>query len=96
MIKHREGDIALDFISLANAMPQLVWISLADGVTIYYNDRLADYAGTKKKEDGSWMVKSRSFPSVPYVDSGFPHGDDQFISAAGSNWAIMALVLAGG
>ena len=55
MIKHREGDIALDFISLANAMPQLVWISLADGVTIYYNDRLADYAGTKKKEDGSWI-----------------------------------------
>jgi hypothetical protein len=31
---------------------------------------------------------------VRFVDSGFPHDDDQFISAAGSNWATMALVLA--
>ena len=45
-------------------------------------------------EDGSWKVLTRSFPSVPYVDSGFPHGDHQFISAAGTNWATMALLLA--
>lgn len=45
-------------------------------------------------EDGSWKVKSRSFPSVPFVESGFPHGDNQFISAAASNWATMALLLA--
>lgn len=44
--------------------------------------------------DGSWEVQTRSFPSVPYVDSGFPHGDNQFISAAGTNWATMALLLA--
>ncbi len=44
--------------------------------------------------DGSWKVQTRSFPSVPYVDSGFPHGDNQFISAAGTNWATMALLLA--
>ncbi|MEO8403193.1 MAG: hypothetical protein ABI480_01305 [Chitinophagaceae bacterium] len=44
--------------------------------------------------DGSWNVQTRSFPSVPYVNSGFPHGDNQFISAAGSNWATMALLLA--
>jgi hypothetical protein len=31
---------------------------------------------------------------VPYAASGFPHDDDEFISAAGSNWAIMALMLA--
>ncbi len=43
--------------------------------------------------DGSWRIKSRTLPGVPYVNSGFPHGDDQFISAAGSNWATMALVL---
>jgi N-acyl-D-amino-acid deacylase len=45
-------------------------------------------------DDGSWKIQTRSFPSVPYVDSGFPHGDSQFISAAGSNWATMALLLA--
>jgi hypothetical protein len=44
--------------------------------------------------DGSWLVKTRSYPFVPYVTSGFPHGDDQFISAAGTNWAIIALTLA--
>jgi hypothetical protein len=44
--------------------------------------------------DGSWHVKTRSYPFVPYVISGFPHGNDQFISAAGSNWANLALLLA--
>lgn len=45
-------------------------------------------------EDGSWEVKSRTIPTIPYVPSGFPHGDNQFISAAGTSWAVMALVLA--
>ena len=45
-------------------------------------------------EDGSWKVKSRSFPFVPFVENGFPHDKDQFISAAGTNWATMALILA--
>src|SRR5262249_7888693 len=45
-------------------------------------------------EDGSWKVQTRSYPVVPYVYSGFPHDNNQFISAAGSNWATMALILA--
>jgi ankyrin repeat protein len=44
-------------------------------------------------EDGSWYVKSRAMPLQPYFESGFPHGHDQWISAAGTNWAAMALVL---
>ena len=47
-----------------------------------------------QNKDGSWRIKSRSFPSVPFVETGFPVGGDQFISAAGSNWATMALLLA--
>lgn len=43
--------------------------------------------------DGSWNVQTRSFPVVPYVDSGFPHDDNEFISAAGTNWAMMALLV---
>jgi ankyrin repeat protein len=43
--------------------------------------------------DGSWFVKSRSLPIQPHFESGFPHGRDQFISAAASNWATMALTL---
>jgi ankyrin repeat protein len=42
-------------------------------------------------EDGSWYVRSRAFPFQPYFDSDFPHGRDQFISAAATNWAVMAL-----
>ncbi len=44
--------------------------------------------------DGSWQVQTRSYPFVPYVNSGFPHDKNQFISAAGSNWATIALILA--
>jgi ankyrin repeat protein len=42
--------------------------------------------------DGSWFVQSRSFPIVEYSKSGFPHGRAQFISAAATCWATMALV----
>ncbi len=43
--------------------------------------------------DGSWWVRSRSKPFQPYYESGFPHGADQFISAAATGWAATALVL---
>jgi ankyrin repeat protein len=42
-------------------------------------------------EDGSWYVRSRAPAFQPYFDSDFPHGSDQFISAAASNWASIAL-----
>lgn len=45
-------------------------------------------------QDGSWHVRSRSVKFQPYFESGFPHEDDQWISAAGSAWAAMALTLA--
>jgi squalene cyclase len=43
--------------------------------------------------DGSWFVASRSFPIVDYSKSGFPHSRSQFISAAATCWATMALTL---
>jgi N-acyl-D-amino-acid deacylase len=45
-------------------------------------------------DDGSWNVQTRTYPVVPYVSSGFPHDDNQFISASGTNWATMALLVA--
>ena len=41
--------------------------------------------------DGSWHVRSRAHPFQPPMDSGFPHGKDGWISAAGTSWAVMAL-----
>jgi hypothetical protein len=48
-----------------------------------------------QQEDGSWYVRSRALGFQPYFDAGFPYGHDQWISAAGTNWATMALTLAG-
>ncbi len=42
-------------------------------------------------QDGSWLVKSRSFPSQSYFESGFPFGRHQWISSAGTAWATMAI-----
>ncbi len=43
--------------------------------------------------DGSWHVKTRALPFQPYFDSGFPYAKDQWISAAATSWAAMALSL---
>jgi hypothetical protein len=43
--------------------------------------------------DGSWHVKTRSIWLQPYFESGFPYGHDQWISAAGTGWAVIALSL---
>jgi ankyrin repeat protein len=47
-----------------------------------------------QEPDGSWHVRGRSLPIQPLFESGFPHGRDQWISAAGTSWAAMALSLA--
>ncbi len=47
-----------------------------------------------QQPDGSWHVRGRSLPIQPLFESGFPHGRDQWISAAGTSWAAMALSLA--
>src|SRR5262245_21435159 len=47
-----------------------------------------------QREDGSWLVRSRSKPFQNYFETGFPHGKDQFISSAASGWAATALALA--
>jgi ankyrin repeat protein len=44
-----------------------------------------------QQEDGTWYVKTRALGFQPYVEVGFPHGYDQWMSAAGSGWAVMAL-----
>jgi ankyrin repeat protein len=43
-------------------------------------------------EDGSWWVKSRTWPFQPHFDGQFPHGKDQWISAGATAWAAMALL----
>ena len=50
------------------------------------------YLLRNQQDDGTWHVESRSRPIQEPYDSGFPHGDDQFISASASAWATLALL----
>ena len=52
-----------------------------------------EYLLKSQAADGSWHVKTRSLWVQPYFESGFPYGHDQWISAAGTSWAAMALSL---
>jgi len=55
--------------------------------------RGVDFLVRTQFDDGSWWVRSRTIPAQPHFDSQFPHGKDQFISAAGTGWATLALLL---
>ena len=66
----------------------LVALSASAIAAIY----MAGYLRTQAA-DGSWHVASRSIWIQPYFESGFPYGHDQWISAAGTSWAVMALSL---
>jgi hypothetical protein len=54
--------------------------------------RGVDYLLRTQLDDGSWHVKTRTLPFQPYFESGFPHGADQWISAAATGFAAVALI----
>ena len=68
---------------------QTAGLSVSDAA---YN-RGVQFLLNTQQEDGSWYVKTRAMAFQPYFDAGFPHGFDQWISAAGSSWATTALAL---
>jgi ankyrin repeat protein len=51
---------------------------------------------TTQAADGTWRVRTRMISpaeiSPPYFHTGFPYGKDEFLSYAGSCWAVMALL----
>jgi mono/diheme cytochrome c family protein len=54
--------------------------------------RGVDFLLRTQFDDGSWWVRSRTWPFQPHFDGQFPHGKDQWISAGGTAWATMALL----
>jgi len=74
----------------------LVALERSRGITVSDTayQRGVDFLLRTQLADGSWLVHTRSFPVQVYKESGYPHGPDQWISAAGSSWAAMALGLA--
>jgi ankyrin repeat protein/mono/diheme cytochrome c family protein len=55
--------------------------------------RGAEFLLRTQYADGSWWVRSRTWAFQPHFDGHFPHGKDQWISAGGTAWAAMALLV---
>lgn len=47
---------------MANSMPQLVWIANEEGTVTYYNNRINEFAGAKKNENGTWTWQGMIHP----------------------------------
>lgn len=70
--------------------------ALAVGGGLSVNDaayqRGVAYLLRTQDEDGSWYVMKRCTPANTYMDAGFPHGESQYTSFAGTCWATLALL----
>ncbi len=52
-----------------------------------------DYLLKSQDQTGAWIVKTRSYGIQPFFSSDFPpYDENQFISAAATNWADLALL----
>jgi ankyrin repeat protein len=87
-------------------LPHLASDAYATGMTLYalFQAGVSTKNGVYRKgidfllrtqyEDGSWFVKTRSFPTQPHFESGYPFGYNQWISTAGACWATLAIAAA--
>jgi hypothetical protein len=73
----------------------LVALHQAGGVPVTQRayQRGVNYLLADQAADGSWAVMTRAFPFQKQFEGGFPYGYNQWISAAASSWATMALLL---
>jgi hypothetical protein len=85
-------------------LPKLKSDAYATGQALYSLSRAVKHPTTSRDwqqglhfllgtqcDDGSWHVVSRTYPFQPTMASGFPHGRDSWISAAGTSWAVLAM-----
>jgi len=55
--------------------------------------RALKYLLSTQYADGSWYVRSRAPKFQPFFESGFPYGQDQWISAMATGWATTAVAM---
>ncbi|MEO8597433.1 MAG: ankyrin repeat domain-containing protein [Candidatus Solibacter sp.] len=87
-------DIATDSYATGQVLYTLHELGLPVTDPIYR--RGVQYLLQTQAADGTWHVKSRAAKFQPYFESGLPYGHDQWISAAATSWAAMALSYATG
>ncbi|MEQ1948320.1 MAG: ankyrin repeat domain-containing protein [Bryobacteraceae bacterium] len=42
-------------------------------------------------QDGAWFVRTRAYPTQIYFESGYPFGNNQFLSAGAASWSSLAI-----
>ncbi len=83
--------MASDAYATGQALYALSLSGTADAANASYQNGIAYLLRTQDKE-GAWTMVTRSNPIQPFVNTQFPpYDDNQFISAAASNWAVLAL-----
>ncbi len=94
-LQHPDGgwaqtpDLASDAYATATSLYTLHELGTPPSDSAYR--RGVEYLLRTQLADGSWHVASRAPKFQPYFQSGFPHDHDQWISAAATAWATMAL-----
>ncbi|HEY6990300.1 MAG TPA: ankyrin repeat domain-containing protein [Bryobacteraceae bacterium] len=84
--------LSSEAFSTGEALVALVQSGAVAGANVAYRRGL-DFLLSTQYSDGSWYVRSRAIKFQPYFESGFPFGHDQWISAAGTAWAVQAIAL---
>jgi ankyrin repeat protein len=76
----------------------LVALKQAGGLGVNNYTRGIRFLLSTQVKDGTWRVRTRMISpaeiSPKYFRTGFPYGKDEFISYAGTCWAVMALLTA--
>lgn len=82
--------LSSDAYATGQALVALSEAGMRSGDVVYR--RGVEFLLRTQLADGSWFVPTRSHPTQAYFESGFPHGEHQYISAAATNWATQALI----
>jgi len=84
-----------EMVSDAYATGQTLFVLRSTGfaATLPAYRRGVEFLLANQRDDGSWLVETRSTPIQVYFDNGDPHGANQFISTPATCWALAGLAV---
>jgi N-acyl-D-amino-acid deacylase len=96
--QHDDGGFSQldDMASDAYATGQTLWVLQETGLdpSEPAYERGVRFLLQTQRDDGSWLVETRSRPVQIFFENGDPHGKNQFISTPATCWAVAALAAA--